>query len=428
MTKNRKIWIGLGAVALVGLMAYMALRQPSGDRVDVRARVVERQDLVSRVTATGHVEARRAVEISADISGRIVELAAEEGEQVEEGELLLRIDSTQYRAAVRRAEASLAEARAREARARAAYQRARRSWERTRKLRDAGENYVTEEEAESAQTEADVARADWNAARHAVEQARAALNEARDRLEKTVIRAPMSGRVTRVNVDVGETAVVGTMNNPGSLLLTVSDMEEMEAVLEVDETDVPMVSVGDSASVEVDAFPNRAMPGRVRKISNSSIQGGAVQSPVGDQAVDFEVRVALQDPPEGLRPDLSATGDIITAVREDVMAIPIIALTLRTRDQLGIGPEADVVPGALRTGEGIEGVFLVRGDSVVFRPVQVGVAGESSFEVVDGLSPGDTVAAGPYEAIRQLEPGTRIRITGTGADGDGPADGAPEGG
>ncbi len=412
MTTRKKILIGIGVAALLGVMAYLAIRQPRGDRVDVRTEEVGRRDLVSRVTATGHVEARRAVEISADISGRIVELPVEEGQEVQEGDLLLRIDPTQYRAAVRKAEAALSEAESREARAEAAYRRARRAWERTRKLRDAGENYVTEDEAEAAETDAELARSEWDAAQHAVEQARAALNEARDRLEKTTIRAPMTGRVTRLNVEVGETAVVGTMNNPGSLLLTISDLGAMEAVLEVDETDIPRVAVGDSASVEVDAFPDRAITGHVRKISNSSVQGAGPQAGGGDQAVDFEVRVALRDPPAGIRPDLSATGDIITAVREDALAIPIIALTLRTREQLELGPDAGIAAGARRSGGGIEGVFAVRGDSVVFRPVGVGVAGESHFEVEAGLSEGDTVVSGPYEAIRQLEPGSRVRRTG----------------
>lgn len=420
MTTRNKTLVGIGVVALLGLMAYMALRQPRGDRVDVRTEEVGRRDLVSRVTATGHVEARRAVEISADISGRIVELPVEEGQEVEEGALLLRIDPTQYRAAVRRAEASVAEAEAREARAEAAYRRAQRAWERTKTLRDAGENYVTEDEAEAAQTDAELARAEWNAAQHSVEQARAALNEARDRLEKTVIRAPMTGRITRLNVDVGETAVVGTMNNPGSLLLTISDLAEMEAVLEVDETDIPRVSVGDSATVEVDAFPDRAIAGRVRKISNSSVQGARARAGTGDQAVDFEVRVALQDPPAGIRPDLSATGDVITAVRGEALAIPIIALTLRTPEQLG--SDAEIPAGARQPGEGIEGVFVVHGDTVAFQPLEIGVAGESHFEVESGLSEGDTVVSGPYEAIRQLGPGSRVRRTGATSGGSGEAD------
>lgn len=423
MTKKRKTLIGVGVVALVGVLAFLALRRPRGERVEVRTEAVGRRDLVSRVTATGHVEARRQVQISADISGRIVELPVEEGEDVEEGDLLLRIDPTQFRAAVRRAEASLAEAEAREARAQAAYRRAQRGWERTRELKNAGENYVTDDEAEQAQTDAELAKAEWSAAQHAVEQARAALNEARDRLEKTVIRAPMSGRVTRLNVEVGETAVVGTMNNPGSLLLTVSDLSEMEAVLEVDETDVPQVSVGDSASVEIDAYPDRPVAGRVRKVGNSSVR--ARQADGGDQAVDFEVRVALRDPPSGIRSDLSATGEMITAVREDALAIPIISLTLRTRDQAGLAEDEDLPTGARRSGEGIEGVFVVRADSVLFRPVAVGVAGESHFEVEEGLSAGDTVVAGPYQAIRRLGPGSRIeRIPVSGGDGEGGGDGA----
>lgn len=423
MTRKRKILTGAVALALVGVLAYLALSRPRGERVEVRTEAVGRRDLVSRVTATGHVEARRQVQISADISGRIVELPVEEGQDVEEGDLLLRIDPTQYRAAVRRAEASLAEAQAREARARAAYRRAQRGWERTRDLKNAGENYVTDDEAEQAQTDAELAEAEWSAAQHAVEQARAALNEARDRLEKTVIRAPMSGRVTRLNVDVGETAVVGTMNNPGSLLLTVSDLSEMEAVLEVDETDVPQVSVGDSASVEVDAYPDRPVAGRVRKIGNSSVRARQAQGGGGEQAVDFEVRVTLRDPPPGIRPDLSATGEIITAVREDALAIPIIALTLRTRNQAGLAEDENLPTGARRSGEGIEGVFVVRADSVLFRPVAVGVAGESYFEVEGGLSAADTVVAGPYQAIRRLGPGSRIeRIPASDGDGEGGGD------
>lgn len=433
--KLKKILIGTGLVLLLGVLTFMAVRRGGGETVEVRAEVVGARDLVSRVTATGHVEARRSVDISADISGRVVELPVEEGDEVEEGDLLLVIDPTQYRAAVRRAEAALAEARAREARARSSFEQARRQFERTRKLKERGQDYITDQELETARTEVEVAEAELEAANHSVAQAEAALEEAEDRLAKTVIHAPMTGRVTRLDVEQGETAVVGTMNNPGSLLLTVSDLAEMEAVLEVDETDVTAVSAGDSATVEIDAFPDRAFAGRVRKIGNSSVRGRGQPQAGGDEAVDFEVRIDLADPPVGIRPDLSATGDIITAVRRDVLAIPIIGLTLRTADQLGIRPDsaAALRPDGAAAGRGVEGVFVVGADSVRFQPVRVGIAGQSYFEVLEGLNAGDTVVAGPYRAIRDLEPGSRVEITeltGEGSDGPGggdSGDGASEG-
>lgn len=422
--KLKKILIGTGLVLLLALLTFMAVRRGGGETVEVHAEVVRARDLVSRVTATGHVEARRSVDISADISGRVVELPVEEGDEVEEGDLLLVIDPTQYRAAVRRAEAALAEARAREARARSSFEQARRQFERTRKLKERGQNYITDQELETARTEMEVAEAEWDAANHSVAQSEAALEEAEDRLAKTVIRAPMSGRVTRLDVEKGETAIVGTMNNPGSLLLTVSDLAEMEAVLEVDETDIPAVSADDSATVEIDAFPERAFAGRVTKIGNSSVRGRGQRQAAGDEAVDFEVRIALTEPPAGIRPDLSATGDIITAVRRDALAIPIIGLTLRTADQLGIRPDSASAlrPDGATAGRGVEGVFVVRADSVRFQPVRVGIAGQSYFEVLEGLSAGDTVVAGPYRAIRDLQPGSRVGITELTGEGSDAAD------
>jgi HlyD family secretion protein len=335
MDKRKKIGIGVGAVIVLGVLSVLALREEGGPATSVRAEAVSVRPLVATVTATGHLEAKRSVDISADVSGRIVELAVEEGDSVRRGDLILRIDQQRFLAASRRAEASLAEARAREAQARANFQQARRDYDRIRSLREAGENFVTESEVDRAQTDMEVQRALLDAARESVAQAEAALSEAEDQLAKTTIRAPMTGVVTRLNVEEGETAIVGTTNVPGSLLATVSDLSTMEAVVEVDETDVPRVEVGDSSVVEIDAFPGRRFSGRVTKIGNSSVlprsQSG---SGGGGQAVDFEVRITLDDPPAGIRSDLSATAEIVTARSEESLAIPIISLTLRTEDQL----------------------------------------------------------------------------------------------
>lgn len=438
MSRKRKVAIGVIALLVILVLAGVLSggREPG---VEVRVEDVGRRDLVARVTATGHIEPKTSIDISADVSGRIVELTVEEGDDVEQGELLLVIDPARFEAAVDRAEAALAEAQAREAQARGNYQQAQRDWERIRQLWEAAEDMITEVEYEQARTQAEVQEALHESARHAVDMARAGVREARDNLAKTVIEAPMSGRVTRLNVERGETAVVGTMNNPGSLLLTIADLSVMEAVVEVDETDVPEIEIGDSTVVTIDAFRGREFVGRVTKIGNSSIRPRSQMQSSSEQAIDFEVRITLEDPGAALRTDLSATADVITAVRPDVLSIPIISLTLMDESEFeriaiegeevqpeeesggtAVGDERDESSGA----EPIEGVYVVEGDRVRFRPVEVGVAGDNYFEVLSGLDEGTTVVSGTYQAIRELEDGAIIRVTNEGdnAAAEGPGD------
>ncbi|MDT8435948.1 MAG: efflux RND transporter periplasmic adaptor subunit [Gemmatimonadota bacterium] len=421
MSRGKKIGIGAGVLVVLGMMAAAALAGGREKGVEVRVEEVERRDLVARVSSTGHIEPLKLVDISADVSGRIVELNVEEGDEVTEGDLLLVIDPVRFEAAVQRAEAALAEAKAREIQARTNAGQARRDWERIRDLKARLPELVTETEFETARTQAEVQEALAGSAKHGVEMAEASLAEARDALSKTVIRSPMSGRVTRLNVERGETAIVGTMNNPGSLLLTVADLSVMEAVIEVDETDVPEIAIGDSVSVTIDAFPNREFPGRVTKIGNSSIRPRTQGQASSDQAIDFEVRVTLDEPGIALRPDLSASADVITDIRDDVLAIPIIALTLRDPgdyeeipSELRETGDGDTVPAgraAARDGsEPVEGVFVVDGDRVRFRPVEVGIAGESHFEVLSGLEEGERVVSGTYQAIRELEDGSVVQV------------------
>jgi HlyD family secretion protein len=257
-------------------------------------------------------------------------------------------------------------------------------------------------------------QAQEEAARFGVSQAEASLSEARETLRKTTIVSPMAGRVTRLNIDEGETAVVGTMNNPGSLLLTVADLSVMEASVKVDETDVPRITFGDSASLKIDAFPDQVFTGRVTRISNSAIQAAATGQ--AQQAVDFEVIITLDSPPAELRPDLSATADIVTDMRRGVPAVPIIAVTVRDPEGKKIlgGEDDQATPGQTEedpetAAVETEGVFVARGGKAEFVPVTVGIAGDRFFEVIKGLQVGDTVVAGPYGAVRDLEDGATIR-------------------
>lgn len=417
MSRGKKILIGIGVLVVLAIMTAVALRGGRDGAVEVRTEAVSRRDLVAKVSATGYIEPKRLVDISADVSGRVVELSVEEGEEVTEGDLLLVIDPARFEAAVQRAEAALAEAAARESQARGGYLQAQRDWERIRDLKARLPEMVTETEFETARTNAEVQEALLESGKHSVDMARAGVREANDNLAKTVIRAPMSGRVTRLNVEKGETAIVGTMNNPGSLLITVADLSVMEAVIEVDETDVPEISIGDSVSISVDAFPNREFVGRVSKIGNSSIRPRSQQVSSSDQAIDFEVRVTLEDSEVELRPDLSASADVITDVRPDALSIPIIALTLldpgefeRLPNEIEGEPGGDSEPST-ESGDPIEGVFVVDDGLARFRPVEIGIAGDNYFEVLDGLEEGDTVVSGTYQVIRDLSDGDPVSTT-----------------
>src|SRR5688572_7843942 len=293
MKKQAKLALGLGlVVVIVGVAALVATKR-GNKAVEVRIEQVTTRDLVATVNASGWIRPHRRVDVQSDIMGRVIELKVKEGEPVKKGQLLLRIDPTQFQAAVAQAQAAVNEARAREAQARANLLQAQRAYERVRALASSNEQLVSRQQLEEAETQAQVQRELLQGAGFGVSQARSALEEARDRLEKTIVRAPMDGIITRLNVEEGSTAIVGTMNNPGSLLLTVADLAAMEAVVRVDETDLPNIKLGDSAQVAIDAFPRQKFSGRVTEIGYSAVrsplQQGA-QSPSGHgQAIDYEI-------------------------------------------------------------------------------------------------------------------------------------------
>lgn len=419
MSRKAKIAVVLGLVVLIVAIGAMSMKGDRRGGVAVRAETVTARDLVATVTANGWIRPRRAVDIQADLMGRITELWVREGDSVKVGQVLLQIDPTEYEAAVARARAGVAEASARQAQSRANLLQAERALERTRAIAARDSTLVSPQTLEDAITQVEVQRALVEAAGHGVAQANAALREAENRLAKTTIRAPLAGVVTRLNVETGETAIVGTMNNPGSLLLTISDLSVMEAVVRVDETDVPALALGDSASIEIDAFTRQLFTGTVTEIAHSSVvqrkSTGATTAGAQQQAIDFEVVITIASPPELLRPDLSATARIVTATRTNVPAIPIIALTVRDRKSGDPLPQEDSVASAAAAAVAStlsgdqEGVFVIREGKAHFVPVEVGIAGAEHFEVLSGIALGDSVVAGPYEAIRNLQDGKAVR-------------------
>lgn len=405
---------GILVVAVVGVIVLGAAKR-GNKAVAVRMEKVQRRDLVASVTASGRVQPRTKVDIASDVSGRIVRLAIKEGEMVKKGQFLLQIDPATYEAEVQRQTAAVAAARADLARSRANLEQAQSALNRSAAIRKSNPTLISDEQLEQLRTTVEVNQALYNSGTHQVDQAEAALRNARSNLAKTTIMAPMSGKVTRLNVEQGETAIQGTLNKDAALLLTISDMDTLETQVKVDETDVARVAVGDSAVVQIDAFPDTTFIGRVVEISNSSVKNpGSGSNTTGDQAVDYEVKVQLLNPPRDTRPDFSATARIITDTRTNALSIPIIALTVREREN---GANADTSQLALgkRPAKEVgkkemEGVFVVGQDNkVTFRPVRTGIAGEEYFEVLSGLQEGEQIVSGSYQAIHDLKEGALVR-------------------
>ncbi|HSA54310.1 MAG TPA: efflux RND transporter periplasmic adaptor subunit [Gemmatimonadaceae bacterium] len=400
----------IGAAAIIGTTAANRGPRP----VEVRVEAVEQRDLVASVTASGQVQPRTKVDVAADISGRIVRLAVKEGQMVRRGDFLLQIDPEQYEAAVQRSEAALSSAKAQEAQTRANFIQAQRNYQRNEEIRKSNPQLVSDVDLEQTKTQMEVQQALLEAATHNVAQAEASVRDAKTSLAKTTILAPMSGRITRLVVEQGETAVPGTFNKDAATLLTISDMAVLETIVKVDETDVARIALGDSALVQIDAFPDTTFVGKVVEISHSSVRGAAAGGTT-EQAVDYEVRVQLVNPPGETRPDFSATAKIVTDIRNQVLSIPIIALTVRENEAVGADTAVALGRGgttpAREVGRrDVEGVFMVGTDNkVTFRPVKVGIAGDKYFEVISGLQSGERIVGGTYQAIRELRDGTLIR-------------------
>ena len=412
MSKKMK-WGIVGAVVAGGAIFFATSAARRGEKpTEVRIEAVDSRDLVASVTASGQVQPRTKVDVAADISGRIVRLAVKEGQMVRRGDFLLQIDPEQYEAAVQRAEAGLSSAKAQAAQARANFLQAKRGYDRNMEMRKTNATLVSDAELEQSRTQMEVNQALLEASDHNVEQSNATVRDAKQSLAKTRIHAPMGGRITRLVVEQGETAVPGTFNKDAATLLTISDMAVLETIVKVDETDVARIAVGDSSVVQIDAFPDTTFIGRVVEISHSSVRGAAAGATT-EQAVDYEVRIQLLNPPQETRPDFSATAKVITDVRSKVLSIPIIALTVRENEEL-TGADSAVRVGTTQTKEvgkrDVEGVFVVGTDNkVTFRPVKVGIAGDRYFEVLTGLKAGERIVGGTYQAIRELKDGALVK-------------------
>jgi HlyD family secretion protein len=425
-------------VVLIGAAVVAAnvwFRRDTGVRVAIEG--IRTRSLEALVSASGTIQPQRQVNVSANTTGRVTRVAVEEGQRVTAGQFLLEIDPRSLEGQLQRGEASVAGARSSLLGARMAVDQAQANldlarqnlrrqedlWRdglTTREALDQARNAVAVRETDLMAREQDI---ETNQQR--VRQEEAGLATTQYNLNQVIVTAEMDGLITRRSIEEGETAVLGTMNNPGSVLLTIADMSVLEAEVEVDETEIPGVELGQVARVTIDAVPNRTFRGRVTEIGNSPVQAGT-QSTAQRQATTFKVVITLEDEVPGVRPGFSCTAEITTATRADAVSVPIQALTVREMLFDESGALVHEPPSGRRTGvettlnasnepppghtrEEVEGVFVVRNGVAVFTPVRIGIAGEQYFEVLDGLQPGDVVITGPYASVRELEDGGNVR-------------------
>ena len=426
MSGRTKLGLGLVLVIVLGGgIAALTAAKRGGKAVEVRLEKVAARDLVAAVTASGKIDPKTSVDISADITGRITRIAVREGDLVRKGQFLLQIDPAQYQANLARAEALLASSQATLVQTKANRDQAERAQQRSLEIQKINAALISAEAVEQAQTALEVAEANYSSARASVEQARAGVAEARDNLRKTTLVSPISGRVVRLPVEAGEVAVPSTFSKDVGLLMTIADLSVILAKVQVDETDVVRLKMGDSVQVTIDAFPDTSFLGRVSKISNSAqLTTSTSQSGANDRAVDFDVEVTLTNPPPDIRPDLSCTARIVTDTRTHVLSVPIIALTVRENEPVANESVPRDRDTTKRTGKAkeTEGVFVVRDGVATFLPVKVGIAGDEYFEVLQGLREGETIVAGSYQAIRDLKDGAKVKEAKEPKDGTKPAE------
>ena len=387
-SKKRKKTILIAAgIILIALIIFFNFKSQREKAIKVTVEKVTRQDLTSKISASGEVKPKKSVNISAHIPGRIIIIGVQEGQRVKIGDFLLKLESTQYEANADRDRARIQSSKADLIRAEAILRKDELYYERYKKLFE--EDLISSEQLEAAKAQYDVSKAQHEAILFQIKQAEASLHSTLDNLQKTVYNSPIDGIITSLRVEEGEVALVGTMNNPGTVLMTIADLSVMEVEVEVDETDVVGLKIGQLSEVRVDAFPNKTIKGKVTEIGSSAL----LKLTSSEESKDFKVVITLENPPENLKPGLSASADIITAEKKDVLAVPISALVLR--EKKAEDPE--------KKEKQEEGVYLIEETRAKFSPVQKGIIGELMLEIISGLEEGQKIVIGPYSALRQLK-------------------------
>ncbi len=414
---SRKVWIPAAAlVVLAGLVVVNIERPKSASKgVEVKTETISKRKIEAWVRAPGKIQPVTKVQVSSNVMGRVAQIAVQEGQRVSQGDLLLRLDDERYRSLVNQYRAAIQGAIAQESLAVAELRQAKQNRDRSETL--AARGLASDQDLQAARTTYDVSVARVDAAREDVRRAQAGLAEGEKDLRETVFTAPMDGVVTELNIKVGENVITGTMNNPGTVILTLSDLAAMEVLASVDETDVVNVAPGQPARVLVDALPDTVLAGAVTRVGQSG--KGALGTSGQQEAANFEVAVQLAHPCESLRPGMNADVEIMTGTKDSTLAVPLQALTARPQSVIdrwkakrtdkktdakgdAAGPAAEIDTTGPNARKLVEGVFLLEKGKARFVPVVLGLRGETYVEVRGDVAPGETLIIGPYKTLRSL--------------------------
>jgi HlyD family secretion protein len=407
--KRKPLLIGVAIVVVAGVVGGVALRGGGGDKtLEVQTAKVDRQKIVQKVSATGKIQPKTQVKISADVSAKITKLAVLEGQWVEQGAFLMELDRERYVAAVERAEANVRSAQANATLVRENMETAGKEFTRSKEL--VAQNLESEAAFDNKQAAHQVEVARYEAALNQVEQAKASLKQARDDLSKTTIYAPMAGTISDLNKEQGEIAIGSQFQE--DVILVISDLSEMEAQVNVDENDIVSVGVGQEAEIEVDALQDQVLRGVVSEIANSANVAAAGTS---DQKTEFEIKISITDPPETLRPGMTAAAEVFTKTNENALSVPIQSVAVRTVDQLTMEGEdredAEARYTADRDGF-VEIVFCIEDGRAIAKQVKTGIQSDELIEILEGLEEGNEVVIGSYRAIsKDLENGAVVTIS-----------------
>lgn len=404
---NRKLYI-IGAVLL--LVALVTANLVRGSRrIGVQTAKARRGTVVSTVSAPGSVKAVTEVKLSAYVMGRITRLPVKEGDRVRQGQVLVQIDPTYYAAQVKQARASVELAKASLAQSELIYNRNRELFEK---------GLLSQEQFEQVAT-------DYRLNQARLTQAEASLDQARDNLAKTTIVSPINGTVVQLNVEVGEVVVTGTMNNAGSVIMTVADMSQMEVEAQVDESEVKDIVPGQPAEIEVDAIPGKSFKGTVSEVGNAAISSASVSSYSSGSAasVNYTVRVRFDESSPQLKSGMSANVEITTANKKGVLLVPIQSVVMRkveSEKRQAERPKGKKPGRAWADDSSAEGkrnkekdqevVYLVQKGRAVIAPVQTGASDQDNIEILSGLEEGQEVVKGPFRVLRNLKHWERVKV------------------
>jgi len=408
----KKLWIGAGVVVVLAAVVWLSLRDQRGEKgAEVDVATVEARQIRQVVTASGVVDPREKVNISAHVIAKIDHLFVEEGDNVEAGDPVLELEREAYTAQEADWRARLAQANSSVRKAESDLQRARLRRQRYERL--AGDGVISDEELEVAAVDTTSAEVALEQARESVAQSRANLAKARDDLNKTTIYAPISGRVIALNAEEGEVVVSGTMNNPASVIATLADLSEVLAVVDVDETEIVDVSVGQEATLVVDAMPDEEFAGRVVEVGSSGFSRADQRD-----VTFFNVKVLFAEPSERLKPGMSVRASIVTEGAEDALVVPIQAVVDRLPLAAEDGEDGEGGNDAEDADEEIPVVFLVEDGEARQRPVETGISDATDVQLTSGVEAGQRVITGPYRTLRDLEDGDAVTVDTDDDDGE----------